>query len=554
MLAHLSIKDLAIIESLEVEFGPGLNILTGETGAGKSIILGAVQLLMGARAQTDLVRQGAGEASVEGLIELPESGPLHDLMGGYGLEVDSELILRRVISSSGRSRAYVNNVLVNLSVLADLGSRILSISGQHEAQRLLKPEEHLLLLDAYGGSEEERRGMEEAHDRFKALVRELERLETAESGKNERIDLLTFQLEEIEKAALKPGEEEELRAEQERLRYAEKLSQGTGQAYQVLYGEDRSVVGTLGTIKSDLEKLARLDARLSPILERIQESAYVLEDAGRDLMSYADRVVFDPGRQNEVEERLGFINRLVKKHAPNGGSEEVLTRAGELSVELKRLNRMESELGLLRQEVSQAEHDLAHRADRLHAGRKRAAQKLAQAVILELAALNLVGSGFEATLTDKPLGPDGRDRVIFRLSANPGEELRPLAKVASGGELSRITLALKSILAGQASVETVVFDEVDAGIGGGVAEVVGHKLRNLADRQQILCITHLPQIAAFGQGHYLVSKTIKDKRTVSSIEKLDENKRVLEMARMLGGSEISEMALAHAREMLAAVG
>ena len=551
MLVHLSVKDLAIIESLEVEFGPGLNILTGETGAGKSIILGAVQLLMGARAQTDLVRRGAEEASVVGLIELDGSAALSRLLNDYGLEDGGELILKRVVSSSGRSRAYVNNTLVNLSTLAELGGRILSISGQHEAQRLLRPEEHLLLLDAYGGLEQDRAAVAQAHSRFRGLEARLKELETAESGKQERIELLSFQLEEIEKAALLANEEEELRAERERLRHAERLSQGAGQAYQVLYGEDGSVVEALGSVKSELEKLARLDPGLGPILERIAESAYVLEDAGRELMSYADRVVFDPRRQNEVEARLTLISRLAAKHAPGQGSEAVLDQAEAMAQELDRLKGMDLEMGRLREEAARAGEELLSRADQLHAKREAAAQRLARAVAGELEALSLAGSRFEAALEEKPPGPDGRDRVTFLLSTNPGEDPRPLAKVASGGELSRITLALKSILARQGSVETVVFDEVDAGIGGGVAEVVGAKLRSLGQRQQILCITHLPQIAVFGQSHYLVAKSVVDQRTVSFISRLDQDRRIRELARMLGGSEISEMALAHAREMLA---
>jgi len=551
MLVHLAIKDLAIIDNLETSFGPGLNVLSGETGAGKSIILGAVELLMGAKAQADLVRQGAEEARVQGVIELPVNHEPAGLPPDLDLDQGGELILTRVISATGRSRAYVNGNLVNLSVLTEIGSRLLSISGQHQAQRLLKPEEHLLLLDAYAGLEEARGAVARDYETLKRIRAKLDSLRERQAERSQRSELLAFHLEEIEKAGMRPGEEEELALERRRLKNAEQLSQGAGQAYQALYGADGSVVEVLGGVRAQLERLGGLDPELAPLAARVEESSYLLEDAGRELMSYADRVVFDPVRLEEVEERLDLINRLVRKHAPGADAAAVLARAGELGRELEGLAGLDGELERLEEEAARVEAELGRRASELGQNRRQAAQRLSQAAEAELKDLSLGRARFLALVEEKPLAPDGKDRVTFLLSANPGQDPRPLARVASGGELSRVTLALKSILARKDSVETVIFDEVDAGIGGGVAQVVGRKLRDLARRQQILCITHLPQIAACGTSHYRVSKSVEGQRTVSLIQSLREEERVEELARMLAGVEITAKALDHAKEMLA---
>ena len=553
MLVHLAIRDLAIIDKLETSFGPGLNVLSGETGTGKSIILGAVQLLMGARAQADLVRQGAEEARIQGIIELPAGGRPPDLPPEVELEPGRELILSRVVSAAGRSRAYLNGNLVNLSTLAEVGSRLLSISGQHQAQRLLKPEEHLLLLDAYAGLDQARLAVARDFGELKRLRAELDSLARRQEERSQRAELLAFHLEEIGQAGLRAGEEEELNLSRRKLKNAEQLSQGAGQAYQALYGADGSVVDVLGGIRSQLERLAGLDPELVPLLSKVEESSYVLEDAGRELMSYADRVVFDPVRLEEVEERLDLINRLVRKHTPGVDAAAVLAKAQEMSRELEGLQGLDNELGRLEDEEGAIRATLESKASELSRKRREAARRLSTAVEAELKDLSLTKARFVARVEEKPLTLDGRDKVVFLLSANPGQDPRPLARVASGGELSRVTLALKSILARKGSVETVIFDEVDAGIGGGVAQVVGRKLKDLSQRQQILCITHLPQIAACGSSHYRVSKSMEGRTTASLIQSLGDGERVEELARMLGGVEITQKAMDHAREMLSRI-
>jgi len=553
MLRHLSISNLAIIERLEVSFGPGLNIISGETGTGKSIILGAVGLLMGAKAQPGLVRDGAEEAVVEGLFEAPLSGELAEALGQAGLEAGPEVILARAVAAEGRSRAYLNSRLVNLALLRDMGSRLLSVSGQHESQRLTREEEHLLLLDSFAGLEELRARAAGAYAKLNALQRDLVRLRELEQDRGQRIELLTYQLQEIEAARLGPDEEEELEAEAQRLKHAERLNQGAHEIHQALYADDRSLASLLGLNRAELEKLARLDPGLTDLSARLEEAGHLLEDAARELGDYADRIVFDPERQAEVEERLALIRRLLRKYAPGAGAAGVLARAEEMAGQLDGLRDMDLALGRLQKETARAEEELESLAGELSRERARASERLSRAVVGELEGLGLEGSRFEVSLAKRAgaIGPDGFDEVSFGLSANPGEPLRPLARVASGGELSRLTLALKSILARQGEVESVIFDEVDAGIGGRVAEVVGRKLRALGQRHQVLCITHLPQIAAFGQKHFRVVKEVAAGRTVSRIEPLAPEERIEELARMLAGAKLTEKALAHAREMLA---
>ena len=556
MLVHLSIRDLAIIDHLEVSFGPGLNILSGETGAGKSIILGAVHLLMGVRAPSDLIREGASEAVVSGLFDLSDQSEKSGPWAEYGIDPGQDLLLRRVVSATGRSRAYINDRLVNLGLLAEVGSRLLSISGQHEAQRLLREEEQLLLLDRFGGLDGLRDEVGQTQARWAELEAELDRLRRLAGDREREVELLAFQLEEIAKAAPKPGEEEELEAERRRLGHAERLERGLREVHEALYGAEGSVVEVLGRSQAELSRLADLDQSLSPLTARLEESAYALEDAARELEAYARQVVFDPQRQAEVEERLDLLKRLIRKHAQGKGVEGVLARAEAMAGELESLNNLDLESSRLEEEACGLGRELDRLAEELSQGRKEAGGKLAEAVAGELESLGMEGASFQVSIEVQPgpVGPWGRDRVVFLLTTNPGESLKPLSRVASGGELSRVTLALKSILAGRGAVETVVFDEVDAGIGGRIAEVVGRKLGEAGGRHQVLCITHLPQIAAFGRAHLKVVKVCSGQRTVSRIEPLGVEERVRELARMLAGETLTEKALAHAREMLASAG
>ncbi|MBW2618496.1 MAG: DNA repair protein RecN [Deltaproteobacteria bacterium] len=553
MLIHLSIRDLAIIDRLEVSFGPGLNILSGETGAGKSIILGAVYLLMGVRAPSDLIRDGASEAVVSGLFDLSDQSEKSGLWAEYGIDPGEDLLLKRVVSATGRSRAYINDRLVNLGLLAEVGSRLLSISGQHEAQRLLREEEQLLLLDRFGGLDGDRDEVGQAQARLTKLEAEMDRLKRLAGDREREVELLTFQLAEIAKAAPEPGEEKELEAERRRLGHAERLERGVREIHEALYEAEGSVVEVLSRSQAELGRLADLDQSLSPLAARLEESAYALEDAARELEDYARQVVFDPQRQTEVGERLDLLKGLIRKHGQGEGVTGVLARAEAMTEELNSLNNLDLESSRLEEEACDLGRKLNRLAEKLSQGRAEAGGKLAKAVAGELETLGLEGASFQVSIETQPgpVGPSGRDRVVFLLTTNPGESLKPLSRVASGGEMSRVTLALKSILAGRGAVDTVVFDEVDAGIGGRIAEVVGRKLGEVGGRHQVLCITHLPQIAAFGRSHLRVVKTSSGARTVARIESLDEEERVRELARMLAGERLTEKAIEHAREMLA---
>lgn len=554
MLTHLAISNLAIIDQLEVAFGPGLAVVTGETGAGKSIILGAVNLLMGARASSGLVGPGRDEARISGLFELPDDKDLAVLLAEAGLDgigQAGEMLISRVVTAAGRSRAYINNKLVNLGLLTEIGGRLLSISGQHEAHRLLGEDFHIQLLDRYGRLEPLVDRTAELHQAAQEADRRLAKLRGRERDKNERRDLLSFQLEELDRAAVAQGEEKEIEAEAARLRHAEKLIQGSRVVHQALSGDDQSAAILLAQAKAELERLARLDSTLDQLVGQLEQAVYAVEDAAFEVDAYGREIVFDPERQVEVEDRLALIRRLFRKYNV-ADAEELADRRREIEEEFDSINNLDRELARLGRAADQANRELKEAADRLTDARRETATRLTEPVEAELSELGLEGARFSVELEQRPgpIQPDGADLCRFAISTNPGQPLKPLAKIASGGELSRITLALKTILARRQEVETVIFDEVDAGIGGRIADVVGRKLKNLSAGRQILCITHLPQIAAYGQRHLKVIKSSADGRTRSTIEPLKDRDRVAELARMLAGEELTDKARAHAAEML----
>jgi len=561
MLIQLTISNFAIIGHLEIHFKPGLNILSGETGAGKSIIINAVNLILGGRASAELIRSGAEEARVEALFQVPLPSPVSPVLEQMDIPFQGELLIKRHLSREGRNRIVINGTMATLQMLARLGQMMISVSGQHEHQLLLKPENHLPLLDDFSDLVEEREDLRNAFDEHQALKEKQEALKKEIRDKEDRQDLARFQREEIEKAALQPGEDTALEVEKKRLLYAEKLMEEIGEAYGALYERDGSVLSSLSQSVRRLEKGAEVEERLKAIVKALGSAKAEIEDSAMELRELQRGIVIDPRRLEEAEERLQLIRKLKRKYGAS--IEEILLLKDRLAEQMENLDQRREELGHLESRIQEMEKALVSKAILLSRKRRHAAGRFEDSVKEELALLSLGGTRFEVHFQDsveslkaeqeellRRLRAEGLDRVEFLLSPNVGEDLKPLSKIASGGELSRIMLAAKSILARTSSVETIVFDEVDSGIGGATAEVVGDKLRSLAEYHQILCITHLPQIASKGKAHFMVEKQVLDGRTRTVISELDHEERVREIARLLAGKKISQKAVAHARELL----
>jgi DNA repair protein RecN (Recombination protein N) len=562
MLKELHIKNFAIIDQLRVEFAPGLNIFTGETGAGKSIVVDALNLALGERASADLIRTGCEEAVVEAAFELDHDGTKEaaTLLAEQGIETNSgeDLIVRRVLSSSGKNKVYINGSLANLATLAALGANLADIHGQHEHQSLLSLERQREMLDSFGMLDGLREELAGTYRRLQDVRKELAGLEAGERDRAQREDMLRYQKNEIEAATLKPGEDEELANEQKVLANSEKLAGLSRSADEALYSSDGSVLSGLKKAMSDLEEIAAIDSRLAPVLELCEAGRAQLEEAAREVSSYAGGLEFDPGRLEQINDRLDLIRKLKKKY---GGTIEEITAFGiAASIELERMERSTEEIERLKSEIQTIKFGLTSEAQELTKRRIAAARELEKKTQAELGHLGMKNTVLTVKITQEPggdtldghkLGPRGADRVEFLIAPNPGEEPKPLAKIASGGELSRIMLALKTMLVEGDGIPTLVFDEVDAGIGGAIAEEVGKKLRRVAAKRQVFCITHLAQIASMATSHYGVSKSVKKDRTSTEVRLLGGKERVEEIARMLGGKTITEATINHAEEMIA---
>ena len=556
MLIQLSISNFAIIKHLEITLGPGLNILSGETGAGKSIIINAMNLILGGRASADLIRSGCKEAGVEALFTFPENPLLEETLSGLGFTFEGDLLIKRTIFREGRNRIFINGSMATLQILSRLGSVLISISGQHEHQLLLKPDNHLYVLDDFGVLSNERHKLEEVFGRYQSLEKEVRRLEKAISETAEKQDLTEFQIREIERAEMAPGEDAALFEEKRRLQHAEELLEIVTEGYQSLYERHDSALSTMSQCIKRLEKGAEIAPALGSIRDSLAEIEARLEDASFMLRDFQKTVNLDPLRLEEVTERLELLNRLKRKYGPT--LEDVFGFRDKLASMMYNLDEKREKLDQLTKKRRALGAKALDGARELSKKRKKAAGVLEKAVEKELHMLHMEKTRFQIRFEPEGpageglehMGAEGFDHVEFMISPNVGEELRPLSKIASGGELSRIMLAVKTILARTASVETIIFDEVDSGISGATAEVVGEKLLSLAEYHQLLCITHLPQIATQGQAHFLVSKKVSDGRTHTTISKLAAEERVREIARLLGGREITPRAVAHAKEML----
>jgi DNA repair protein RecN (Recombination protein N) len=562
VIATLRIRDLAIVDRTEIEFGPGLNVLTGETGAGKSIVLGALALLAGGRAAPDAVREGAAEALVEAVFRTGRLPELEAELRERGLEPDDhELVVSRSVGAAGRGRAQVAGRLVPVSALAELFGGRLEFSSQHESQALRRPESHGLVLDAFAGLLEPRARIARAVAELRALAGERAALEAAAVERARRQDLLAFELGEIDAVGLAPGELTALASEHARLAHAEELRGAAASAAAALAGEAEPGDGPAAADRvreaaRGIEAAARIDARLVTLGERLVAAHGELADLARELERYADAVEVDPARRAAVEERLAELERLRRKYGRS--EEEILARRHELAAELASIAGSDERVRELRVREAQQLEALAAHAASLSAARAAAAGRLAREVEAQLVGLAMPGARLEVALEPVspgdglPCGPQGAESVALRLSANPGEAPRDLRRIASGGELSRVFLALKNVLRRTSPGMVLVFDEVDAGVGGRIADRVGAVLAELAAEHQVLCITHLPQIAARATTHLRVTKRVRGGRTVVEVAGLDAAARVEELARMAGGATVTDATRRHARELLQA--
>ncbi|MEK7279154.1 MAG: DNA repair protein RecN, partial [Nitrospirota bacterium] len=536
MLKELRIKDFAIVDSLDLSFSNNLNILTGETGAGKSIIIDAVDLSLGGKASPEHIRSGSDEAVIEALFDLPDESPARARLSDMGILKgdETEIVVRRLISRSGRGKVFVNGGMLNLSTLKELMDGIVDIHGQHEHQSLLNRNRHIDLLDAYGRLEDKRVEFGKDFLRIKDLNDELSGLEKDEAERIKRVGFINFMIDEITGGGLKADEEEELLRDKKILSNSERLARLSDSVLQDLYESGDPLFTRLQAIKSSLREMKEADPAIDDI-ERIWDEVIIqAKEAAMLIRGYGSRIDHDPARLEQINERLDLIGRLKKKYGST--IEEILDDLSRKRIELDELNSREEKIGKIREDIEEATRKAYDLANVLSKGRRNAANRLEGVIEKELSSLKMERTRFIVDRVQREeLDSRGIDRIEFLISPNPGEEPKPLSSVASGGELSRIMLALKSALAGVDDVPTLIFDEIDAGIGGGVAEMVGKRLYDLSKGHQVFCITHLPQIASFAQSHYYVEKVEDGGRTVTRVSRLSEKERISEIARMLGG-------------------
>jgi DNA repair protein RecN (Recombination protein N) len=563
MLKELSIRNFAIIDDLSIRFEAGLSVLTGETGAGKSIIINAVNLILGSRASTDMIRTGAEAAELEALFAVRPDSAAGRAAAEMGYDLAEGLLVRRVLSRAEGNRVYVNGRLATLQVLSAVTENLASISGQHAHQGLLKEEQHLIILDQFAGLMPQRAAVAALYHEILPQLKRLKELTARQARQGELNELLKFQCQEIEAAGIHEGEDRELEQERLRLKNAGALYEAVNAGIDGLYSGSGSAVERLAEVRRSLEKMGRIDPSLAPSSEACAEVIYRVEDVVERLRAYLKSVEINEGRLETVEARLDQLNRLKRKYG--GSLEAVLEKHAQSAAELAAIENIGADIEAAEARLAEWHARISKQAGLLSKKRKEAAKRFMAQVAAELATLKMDGTEFGVQLTAPPADPpadahltvnacavseSGIDRAVFTIAPNVGEALKPLAAIASGGELSRVVLALKSILAHTESIATIVFDEVDAGIGGAVAEVVGRKLAELARYHQVICITHLPQIAKFGSHHFRIAKQVAGGRTRTAISPLSADERTSEIARMLGGEKITRVTLEHAKELL----
>jgi len=566
MLQLLNISNIALIDDLQVEFDRGLNLLTGETGSGKSIIVDALGVLIGGRFASDMIKAGESRAFIEGLFSVGRNPELEELLTAAGVDPDGgeriEILIRREMTTNGRNKIFINHQIATLALLKDLRQFLVDIHGQGEQQTLFNPDTHMELLDAFAGLVNLRHEVSTSYKRWSAIKRELDELRRDEAEKFQLLDILRFQIEELERAQLVAGEDERLEEERRRLNNVEKLTTICGESYGLVYEDDDSAIARIGQATRRIEDLSQYESNFRNYIEGLQTARALLEDLAFSLRDFADELEFSPQRLSEVENRLAEISRLKRKYG--GSVESALEHLEKSQDRLQHIEHSDEREKELQKELTAARRKYLELARQLHSRREHAAKSFEKNVERDLAEVAMENTRFEARITspdDAELSDEngsrsftarGIDNVEFYVSANIGEDVRPLAKVASGGEASRLMLVLKTVANAFEYPRTIVFDEIDTGIGGRVSEAVGVKLKRLSSSNQVLCVTHQPQIARFADSHLIVRKGVVDGRTAVSLERLNNKGRVEELARMLTGAEITDTARRHAREMLKA--
>lgn len=554
MLQEISITNFAIIPELRLSFHEGMTALTGETGAGKSIIIDALGLLAGGRSSSDYIRQGADKCILEGLFEWPKQDGFSVLMNELGIESDGDnLIVRRDMSLTGKNVCRVNGHIVTLANLRKIGSYLVDIQGQNEHQELLQPEAHLVLLDRFGDSEfqSKKKNYQKDFARYRELERQVRQIQKNEKSFVQRMDMLHFQQEEIATAQLEVGEEEQLSEEREKLSNYQKIVDSLAGGYSALSGEERSSIDNIGLAVAELQSISHLDNEYEAIFENVQSAYYLLQDAIGDMSRQIDLLELDENRLEEVNQRLELIRQLKRKYGDS--IEAILNYYDEITQELVSSDFSEGQLEKMKSKLAEKEEKLLEQAVELHEIRKKIAKGLEQSILKELKSLYMENTEFEVRFSKShtaQLDMNGFDQVEFYITTNPGEPLKPLVKVASGGELSRMLLALKTIFSSEQGVTSIIFDEVDTGVSGRVAQAIADKISQISRNSQVLCITHLPQVAAVADYQYYIKKAVVKGRTRTSVAELGPVQREEEIARMLAGSEITPLTMEHAKELL----
>jgi DNA repair protein RecN (Recombination protein N) len=543
MLRELRINNLAIIDDLKVRFGKGLNVITGETGAGKSIIVDSLGLALGGKAQPDLIRSGEKEAVIQAFFDTEGVEDFPDI----GIDISDGLILRRSISASGRSRSYANDTIISLQSLGAIGASLVDIHGQHEYQSLLSVDKQRGFLDSFGKLQKEKEEVEALYKQVDILKRESADLRQSLKDRAQRLDLLRFQVNEIDSASLRDGEREALDEKKKIMSNLGKLNELAAASYSMIYGEDSSCVERLSSIISKAKEMSSIDSSSAEILDLLESALPLVEDAAVFLRGYKDRYEFDPDKLSEIEDRFELVRKLEKKYGE--GIENIIRYRDEAEKEMKGLELVDEKLDRLESDLKVKEEMLSDSASRLSEKRKETAKRMEKLIMAELKELAFGDAEFVIDMKPEKVSAYGMDKVEFLFSANPGEPAKPLSRIASGGELSRVMLSLKTVLADFDNVPVMIFDEVDAGVGGKTGESVGKKLKAIADRHQVLCTTHLPQIASMGDFHIKTEKKQKNERVFVEVRELAGRERLQEIARMLSG-KITDVSLKHAKELI----